>query len=114
VKCLKTRKGSREKLLDVLDESFQSIFGENTAKAVYYHLREGHLLRFEDIPEKPQSFAKALEKIFGEAGAEVIETLLVKDIRAKFGIEVRGKRETDRLADCLEEIRHQESALKKS
>lgn len=110
---MKTRKGSREKLLDVLDESFKSIFGENTAKAVYYHLREGHLLKLEDIPEKPQGFAEALREIFGEAGAEVIETLLVKDICAKFGIEVHGK-EIDRLADCIEEIRLQRSVVKKS
>jgi len=91
-------------LLSALDESMKNIFGENTAKAVYYHLREGYLLKLEDIPTKPQTFAKAIKEIFGETGAEVIETLLVKDLCTKFRIKGQRK-DIDRLVDCMHELK---------
>lgn len=91
-------------LLSALDESMKNIFGENTAKAVYYHLREGHLLKLEDIPKKPQTFAKAIKEIFGAPGAEVIETLLVKDLCTKFRIKGQRK-DIDRLVDCMHELK---------
>lgn len=82
----------------------KNIFGETTAKAVYYHLQEGYLLKLEDIPEKPRAFAKAIKEIFGETGAEVIETLLVKDLCTKFGIKEQGK-EIGNLVDCMGELK---------
>ncbi len=93
-----------KKLLFALDESMKNIFGENTAKAVYYYLQEGYLLKLEDIPERPQTFAKAIKEIFGETGAEVIEALLVRDLCMKFKIKKRGK-EVDKLVDCMDELK---------
>jgi hypothetical protein len=93
-----------ETLLSALDESLKNIFGETTAKAVYYHLQKGYLLKFQDIPEKPQTFAKAIREMFGETGAEVIETLLVRDLCAKFRIGEQ-KKEIGKLADCLDELK---------
>ena len=91
-------------LLSALDESMKSIFGESTVQAVYYHLEKRHLLKFEDIPEKPKTFAKAIKEMFGETGAELIETLLVKDLCTKF--RVSDQREgTDRLVECLDGLR---------
>lgn len=91
-------------LLSALDESMKNIFGESTAKAVYYHLKEGYLLKLEDIPKKPEAFAKAIKEMFGDTGAEVIETLLVKDLCTKFKIEGQ-KKEIDKLVDCLDEFK---------
>lgn len=101
---MRADKRNQKKLLYVLDESMRNIFGETTAKAVYYHLQQGYLLKFEDIPEKPQIFAKAIREIFGEAGADVIETLLVRNLCEKFGVKGQGKG-ADRLADCMDEIK---------
>lgn len=100
-----TKSGTfHKKLLLVLDESIRNIFGETASKAVYYRLRKEYLLSLEDIPEKPQTFAKAIKEIFGETGAELIETLLVKDLRTKFEIEGKGK-EIDKLADCMDQLK---------
>ncbi|MDH5447814.1 MAG: DUF3227 domain-containing protein [Candidatus Bathyarchaeota archaeon] len=91
-------------LLFALDESIKNIFGKNTAQAVYYHLEKRHLLKLEDILEKPQTFSEAIKEMFGETGAEVIETLLVKDLRTKF--RVKGQRkETGKLVDCLDGLK---------
>lgn len=91
-------------LLSALDESMKNIFGKTTAKAVYYHLQKQYLIKLEDIPEKPLTFTKAIRGIFGETGAEIIETLLVRDICTKFEIKGR-KREVDNLADCMSELK---------
>ncbi len=93
-----------ETLLSALDESLKSIFGESAAKAVYHYLQKGYLLKLEDIPEKPKTFARAIKEIFGETGAEVIEALLVKELCTKFRIEGRRK-EIDKLADCMDELK---------
>jgi len=90
-------------LLSTLDESMKNIFGENTVKAVYHHLQEGYLLKLEDIPKKPQTFAEAIKEIFGETGAEVIETLLVKDLCTKFKIKGQRK-DIDRLVNCMDAL----------
>jgi adenylyl- and sulfurtransferase ThiI len=103
---LKKRK-AHENLLTTLDESMKNIFGKTTVEAVYYHLQKKYLIKLEDIPEKPHTFAKAIKEIFGEPGAEIIETLLVRDLCTKFGIKGQRK-ETDKLADCMDllKIRH--------
>lgn len=93
-----------ETLLSALDKSMKNIFGESTAHAVYYHLEKKHLLKLDDILEKPQIFSIAIKEMFGETGAEVIETLLVRDLCAKF--KVRGQRkETSKLVDCLDGLK---------
>ena len=82
----------------------KNIFGESTAHAVYYHLEKKHLLKLDDILEKPQTFSMAIKEMFGETGAEVIETLLVKDLCAKF--KIRGQRKkTGKLVDCLDGLK---------
>jgi len=42
--------------------------------------------------------------MFGETGAEVIETLLVRDLCTKFRIGEQ-KKEIGKLADCLDELK---------
>lgn len=69
----------------------KNIFGKNAAQAVYYHLEKRHLLKLEDIIEKPHTFSEAIKEMFGETGAEVIEALLVKDLCTKFRVEGQRK-----------------------
>jgi len=98
---LRTRKNSSDKtLLTALDESMENIFGKSATRAVYYFLEENYSLKLEDIPEKPQIFAKAIEEIFGDTGANVIETLLVNDLLSQLGIKNQGK-EMSKLVNCL-------------
>jgi len=92
------------KLLVTIDKSMRDIFGEETVNAVYYHLRKKHMVKLEDILEEPESFARAIKAIFGDTGADVIESLLVKSLCDEFG--VIGQREkTIGLVDCLDELK---------
>lgn len=91
-------------MLFTLDESMENIFGKNTVQAVYYHLEKRHLLKLEDILEKPQTFSMAIKEMFGETGAEVIETLLMKDLCARFRIKSQ-RGETDKLVDFLDGLK---------
>ncbi len=93
----------REKLLCALDESMKSIFGENTAQAVYYHLEKRDIMKPEDILEKPQTFALAIKDIFGETGAEIIETLLIKDLLTKLGVK-KEREENTKLVTWLDKL----------
>ncbi|UCB59809.1 MAG: DUF3227 domain-containing protein [Candidatus Bathyarchaeota archaeon] len=93
-----------EILLSALDESLKDIFGKTAAKAVYYHLRTQYLIGLEDIPKKPRLFAKAIREIFGGAGAEVIETLIVKDLCAKFRSSAQML-DICTLEDCMDKLK---------
>ena len=95
---------NRKKLLAVLDESMKSIFGRDTTEAVYYYLEKRYLLKPEDILERSEAFMEAIKGMFGEIGASVIESLLVRDLCTKFGVERREGRELEKLADCLDEL----------
>ena len=91
-------------LVSVLDESMRNIFGESTVKAVYYYLERKHLLRLEDVPKNPAEFMKAIREIFGDTGAEVIESFLVKDLCEKFRIDGKVSK---RLIECLDGLKWQ-------
>jgi hypothetical protein len=86
----------------------ESILGKSAVQAVYYHLEKSYLLKPEDIPEKPQVFAKAIKGIFGESGAEVIESLLVKDLLARLGVEGQGE-ESSNLVNWLDKLKNTHS-----
>jgi hypothetical protein len=88
-------------LLSVLDESMESIFGRSAAEAVFYHLEKCYILKHVDILEKPEVFSEAIEGMFGEVGAEVIEGLLVMDLLARLKEECEGADEIMRWLDRL-------------
>ena len=93
-----------EKIVHTLGESMKEIFGQGTVEAVYYYLEKKSMAGPEDILEKPKTFVRATRELFGETGAEVIETLLVRDLRKKFRIDCERK-VTIGLADCLDELK---------
>ncbi|MGQ9565513.1 MAG: NitrOD5 domain-containing protein [Candidatus Bathyarchaeales archaeon] len=102
---MKAKKGESDKSLVVaLYASMENVFGKSAAKAVYHYLNKSYLLRPEEIPEKPQVFVKAIEEMFGERGAEVIEALLVKDLLAKLDVECQEK-ENNNLVDWLDKLK---------
>jgi len=74
-------------LLEALDESLKSIFGESAAYAILYHLGMSGSFGLKEIFEHPQDFTRALKEMFGEVGAEVVGGLLVEELREKLGID---------------------------
>lgn len=61
------------------------VLGEGVKHAIYYHVERKHQLRREEIPEKIESFHKALQSLLG-AGAEVLEKLIAKALYDRLGL----------------------------
>ena len=78
-------------LLDATDEGLLLLLGENSRKAVYYHLEKDYSLEKNDIPKKPESFADGLKKIFG-AGSSVIEKFVLVSFYSKLGLKFEEKK----------------------
>jgi len=64
------------------------LLGETPRKAIFYHLNAKFQLERENILEKIEEFAQALNAIFG-SGAEIIEKFIVKELyrRLRFDFE---------------------------
>jgi hypothetical protein len=63
-------------LLDSIDEALSTL-GENSKKAIYFHLETKFGISRQDIPERISDFSEAIEQIFGLA-AQQIEILIMK------------------------------------
>ncbi len=68
-------------LTDAIDEVFTSL-GENVKQAIYSYLENKHCIRKEQIPRMIESFAIAIETIFGEA-AKLLELKIIEKIQNK-------------------------------
>ena len=74
-----------EKLfIEAVDEGLQTL-GESGKHMIFFHLEKSYSIKRHEIPQKPEAFAKGLEKIFG-AGASVLERLIVKSLYSKLGL----------------------------
>lgn len=93
-----------KKVVNVLNQSLKSIFGDTGAFALCHRLEKGHMMKLEDIIEKPEVFVRVLKEIFGETGAEIVEALLLKDLYFKLGVKDCGD-ETSSLSDCFEKLK---------
>lgn len=102
---MKTSVKFREVLLSEINKGMADIFGEETAKAVYYHLDKNYSLKLEDIPKKPKIFSKALKNMFGKVGAKVIEVSLIKNLSSKFNLKYQ-KQGSVKFSDYMNELVH--------
>lgn len=78
-----------EEILDCVDSSLR-ILGESVKEAIYFYVEKDFHLEKSKIPEKPQTFSKALFSIFGE-GTKIIEVMIVQRIRQRFRLEINLK-----------------------
>ena len=70
-------------LLEAVDEGLSSL-GESSKQAIYFHLAKSFNVRRSNIPSEIETFAKAIEKIFG-LGANFLEVLIMKRLHEKTG-----------------------------
>jgi hypothetical protein len=70
-------------LLEAVDEGLASL-GESSKQAIYFHLEKSFIINKQEIPQKIEAFADAIEKIFG-AGADSLEILIMKRLFEKVG-----------------------------
>ena len=91
---------SREKILEYIDRGLDT-FGVNVRMFLYWKMEKDLHLRREEIPEKPESFTKAIENFFG-AGSRIVERTLIKELKHCPGIKTLH---TDNLADAITDMR---------
>lgn len=71
-----------ELLLEAVDEGLSSI-GESSKHAIFFYLETVFKIKRNEIPDKIEAFAVAIEKIFG-LGANCLEILIMKSLYEKF------------------------------
>ena len=74
-------------LLEAIDEGFSAI-GQSSKQAIFYHLETGFGIRKQEVPEKVDEFANAIERIFG-LGASFLEILIMKLLYEKTKLTVQ-------------------------
>jgi hypothetical protein len=82
-----------ELLLEAVDEGL-SVLGESSKQAIYFHLAISFNIKKEEIPEKIEIFADAIEKIFG-LGAKFLEISIMKRLFEKLGRSFKWRRRED-------------------
>ena len=68
-------------LIEAVDEGLSSL-GESSKKAIYFHLDKNFNIKKQEIPEKIEAFAGAVENIFG-LGANFLEIAIMRQLHAK-------------------------------
>jgi hypothetical protein len=71
-------------LLEAIDEGLSSL-GESSKQAIYFYLEKIFKIKKEDIPYKIETFAGAIETIFGP-GANFLEIQIMKRLYEKVGV----------------------------
>jgi hypothetical protein len=59
-------------------------------------------LKYSDIPQKPEIFAKGLEEIF-RSGSRVVEAIIISNLYSKIGPPYQ-KRQGQKFADYIAEL----------
>ena len=72
-----------EVLLEAIDDGF-SLLGESGKLAIYFYLEDNYNISKQDIPDRIEYFAEALEAIFGY-GAKLLEINIMKNLFRKMG-----------------------------
>jgi hypothetical protein len=76
-------------LLDAVDSGLL-VLGENSRKAIYFHLEKTFKIKREEIALKFEEFKESLEDIFGP-GAEIIKEAIIRELRAKLDLDFEEK-----------------------
>lgn len=79
----------KKTLLDAVDSGLL-VLGENSRKAIYFHLEKTFKIKREEIALKFEEFKEALEDIFGP-GAEIIKTAIMKELRTMLDLNFEEK-----------------------
>jgi hypothetical protein len=70
-------------MLDAVDEALGSL-GDKARETILFHLEKKYALKRNEIPANLETFANAIEAIFGE-GAKFLELLIMKKFQEKIG-----------------------------
>lgn len=79
-----------EKIIQCVDEGLK-VFGESAKHAIYFYLESDFQLKKTEIPEKPETFCKAITSLFGENGAKLIEESILQKMEQCFKLKHQSK-----------------------
>lgn len=74
----------REALLEAVDKGLL-VSGEIARIAIYERIEKSYQVRREEMPEKLETFHKALEDLFG-TGAKLIEKVIARNLYSSWGL----------------------------
>lgn len=88
--------------MEAVNENLEFL-GESGRQMALFHLERNYAIKRQDIPKKPEAFAKGLEEIFG-AGASVLQKLILESLYSKAGLKREDKKDYT-FADYLNDLR---------
>jgi len=79
-----------EFFVEAVDEGLR-VLGESGKQMIFFYLEKNYSIKRHEIPKKSEAFALGLEKIF-QAGASVIEKLIMESLYSKLGLKYEEKK----------------------
>lgn len=76
-------RGFKKLLLKAIDDGLSSL-GNSSKQAIYLHLEKTFKIKRQDIPNKIEEFAEAMEGIFGP-GAKILEIQIMRHLYKMVG-----------------------------
>jgi len=74
-----------EVLLKAVDDGL-AMLGETVRHAIYYHVERSSRIKREEIPERLETFHRALEDLL-RAGGNVVEKMIARSLYGKLGLD---------------------------
>lgn len=109
----KDRDTPERKILECIDSGLDS-FGAPVRIVLYWRMQKEFGLTREDITLKPDTFARAIESMFG-IGTQRVEQILMNEMRRRLGLEHLASKD---LVGAISEVRnllsHEESGMRSS
>ena len=81
---------TEHKIQQCINEVLETL-GKSGKQAFTHYLEKDIGLKKEEIPQKPELFSKGLNLIFGEQGADLLETAIVQKLLTTLGLDRKPK-----------------------
>ena len=75
-------------VLDCIDRQLGSTLGEAVRESLYYSMERNQNLRKDQIPYRPDEFAKAIRMYFGAGSLDLIERMITRELTYSCRMEV--------------------------
>ncbi|MGB9630403.1 MAG: NitrOD5 domain-containing protein [Candidatus Methanodesulfokora sp.] len=73
----------KKAVLECVDRGLSPL-GENAKYVIYWHMRSSYKMTREEVFNKPEKFIEVLTKMFGSAGASLLERAIMREIKKTF------------------------------
>jgi len=89
-----------DKVSRIIERVLTQIFGKEATHLIYKHLERKYSVRRDEVSEKLDLFAEALED-FLKSGAYVIERKILEDVWSTYGVVQKPRVEKPRNGACF-------------